>query len=565
MRILAVIFAAGLGAVAAQVIATLLAALSIALFDRGVRSHFGDDIGWTPAGLFLAITLAAITYPIATAGNLGAPALAAATLALLYVTTSGSTLAAGICGASLAFAAEVHPVTLLGVPVAILTIGVSCRRPIRALALGFASGIAAASALSLHGWIGNARALLAEPWCVPLVVGSLALTLVVAAGVRPRWLALDIGRRRILLLVAIVGSVVAEMVAASLVARRSLLGVHYLLFAFPALAILIGLGLRRWRVRGGAARRAALAVPVVLLSLHPAMGLAWRFGVATGAVPMPLYSMRQAEILARHLWANGYAYPDVQRHLRGPQVYDLLGALAVFAPDADGSSERPMPDLRLLTFAAGSRPGDPIPSGGQELDLGRGRRAWILPLEGWVRLAPARACFEPGSTERDEPDCVDIESASIAYTGRYRDLHERWFPALREAHRRSNGRGGSAGRRFRWEFPIELSGDDEERHIDIVGVIGVPPWRIERVEGVAYRGALPARHVVLERGGQRSGRLVLAAAPSDLPLKEYPPDFLETRPGETALRRSLQQLPPLGRRICEPLGTCPDRTPEAGS
>jgi hypothetical protein len=52
---------------------------------------------------------------------------------------------------------------------------------------------------------------------------------------------------------------------------------------------------------------------------------------------------------------------------------------------------------------------------------------------------------------------------------------------------------------------------------------------------------------------------VLAAKPSDLPLKEYPPDFLETRPGEEALRESLWRLPPLGRRICGPLGTCPDR------
>ena len=84
---------------------------------------------------------------------------------------------------------------------------------------------------------------------------------------------------------------------------------------------------------------------------------------------------------------------------------------------------------------------------------------------------------------------------------------------------------------------------------------------IERVEGVAYRGNLPARHVVLERSGKRSGRLVLAATPSDMPLKEYPPDFLETRPGEAVLRRSLQRLPPLGRRVCEPLGTCPDRAP----
>jgi hypothetical protein len=165
------------------------------------------------------------------------------------------------------------------------------------------------------------------------------------------------------------------------------------------------------------------------------------------------------------------------------------------------------------------------------------------------------------STVETEPDCVDIDSDSIGYSGRYRDLHERAFPALREARWRADGESRPAGRNFTWELPIEITADDEERHVDIVGLIGVPPWRIERVDGVAYRGHLPARHVVLERSRNRSGRLVLAATPSGMPLKEYPPDFLETRPGETVLRRSLQRLPPLGRRICERLGTCPDRVP----
>jgi hypothetical protein len=269
--------------------------------------------------------------------------------------------------------------------------------------------------------------------------------------------------------------------------------------------------------------------------------------------------MREADILARHFWTKGYTFPDLQRHLRGPESLDLMGALAVFAPSAEGPLERPLADLRVLAFAERNRPDGPIPAGGEEVDLGRGRRAWILPLDGWVRLAPARVCFQQSSTVASTPDCVDIDSDSIAYSGRYRDLHERSFPALREARWRSNGNARSAGR-FTWELPIEITGDDEERHVEIVGLTGVAPWKIERVEGVAYRGALPARHVVLERAGQRTGRLVLAPMSSDMTLKEYPPDFLETRPGEAALRASLQRLPPAGRHICASLGTCPDGT-----
>ena len=215
-----------------------------------------------------------------------------------------------------------------------------------------------------------------------------------------------------------------------------------------------------------------------------------------------------------------------------------------------------MADLRVLAFSERNRPDGPIPADGEEVDLGWGRRAWILPLDGWVRLAPSRACFGDSATVASEADCVDVDSASIGYTGRYRDLYDRSFPALRKARERMDGRSRED---FKWELPIEITGEDDERHFDIVGLIGVAPWTIERVEGVSYRGDLPARHVVLERSENRSGRLVLAAAPSGMTLKQYPPDFLETRPAEGPLRRSLQRLPPLGHLVCESLGVCADR------
>jgi hypothetical protein len=560
IRFLAGTFSVGLGVVGQHVITIALAALSLAIFDQRVRTYFGQDIGWAPIGVFLPLMLVASVYPIATAGYLGAPLLVASTLALVHVATTGSTVTACLCGASLAFAAELHPVTLLGVPVFVVTVLMSCRRPIRALALGIASGIAAALAVSFHTWLNNARVLLNLPWCMALMAGGLALALLIGARGRPRWLALDVERRRLLLLVGILGTIMAEVTAASTIGPRMLLMPHYFIFGFPALAILTGLGLRRLRTRGGVARVVALAVPLVLLSLPLLISFIWRYGMSTGTTSIPNYSMREAEVLARHFWAEGYSFPDVQRHLRGPDSLDLMGGIAVFAPSADGPLERPMVDLRVLAFSERNRPDGPIPVGGEEVYLGRGRRAWILPLDGWIRLAPSRVCFEGLSTVDSESDCIDIASDSIAYSGRYRDLHERAFPALREG--RSDGRSRPGGQRFRWELPIEIIGNDEERHVDIVGLIGVPPWMIERVDGVAYRGELPARHVVLERSGRRSGRLVLAARPSGMTLRDYPPDFLETRPGEAVLRRSLQRLPPLGRRVCEPLGTCPDRTPD---
>lgn len=555
-RFLAATFAIGLGPVGQQVIMILITALSLALFDRAARKHFGEDIGWVPAAVLLPIMLMVFVYPIATPGYLCPPTLVASTLGLLYLATTGTTRAACICGMGVAFAGEFHVIGLLGVPVFAMTLFLACRQPIRGPLLGIASAIAAASLMSFNGWVNNAITILRHPEVVALATGALIVVVLIGIRWRPSWQKLDVGQRRRFLLLVIVGSVAAEVMAGAVITRKTAMP-HYFLFAFPALAILAGLGLRRLRRFGAAWRVVALAIPMLVLSAHLLFGAMWRFGMTTGTVSLPNYAMREAEILARHFWAKGYTLPDVQRHLRGPHSLDLIGGISVFAPTADGPFERPMSDVRVVTFSKRYRPDGAIPDGGEEVDLGYGRSSWLLPLDGWVRLAPSRACFEPlaGRTERD---CVEIESASIEYTGSFRDLRDRSFPALRKAR---PGIDGGFSRNFTWELPVEITGDDPERHIDIVGLVGTAPWMIARVEGVAYQGDLPARHVVIERSGGRSGRIVLAPAPSRLPLREYPPDFLETRPGETALRKSIRQLPPLGRFACESSGTCPDPLP----
>jgi len=554
-RFLAATFAIGLGPVGQQVIMILITALSLALFDRAARKHFGEDIGWVPAAVLLPIMLIVFVYPIATPGYLCPPTLVASTLGLLYLATTGTTRAACICGVGVAFAGEFHVIGLLGVPVFVMTLFLACRQPIRGPLLGIASAIAAALLMSFNGWVNNAKTILRHPEVVALATGALIVVALIGIRWRPSWQKLDIGQRRRFLLLGIVGLVAAEVMAGAVITRKTAMP-HYFLFAFPALAILVGLGLRRLRAHGAAGRIAALAIPVLLLATHLSFGAVWRFGMSTGTVSLPDYSMREAEILARHLWAKGYTFPDVQRHLRGPQSLDLMGALSVFAPSPDGPFERPMADVRVVAFAERNRPDGAVPASGEEVDFGLGRRAWILPLDSWVRLAPSRVCFE--ATAERKPDCVEIESASIGYGGTFRDLRDRSFPALGEA--RSAIVDGFS-RSFTWELPVEITGEDPERHIDIVGLVGVAPWMIARVEGVAYRGDLPARHVIIERSGGRSGRIVLTPAPSRLPLREYPPDFLETRPGETALRESIRRLPPLGRFVCESVGTCPDPLP----
>jgi hypothetical protein len=556
IRFLALTFAAGLGPVGQHAILASLLVLSVCLLDRGALDHFGDAIGWAPAALFFALVLVATGYP-----NLWNPLFAplgivCLTLGLLQVVTHGSTRAACASAASLALAAEGHPAALLTAPVVVAALCMSCRRPVRALLLSIVSGVVPSFAVSSSSWLHNGQAMLREAWYVPLMAAALAGAVVGAWGVRGAWLALPVDRRRRWLLAMIVLSVLVQAAAASILSHRVLFSPQYYLAMLPALAILGGLGL--WRIRasaifGGWGRVVATAIVTVLLLVPLAVAAIWRFGISSRTASMPNYSMREAEILACSFWKAGYSFPDVQRHARGPDGFGLMASMAPFAPSPNGSVERPMEDLRILAFADGYEPDGGLPAGGRSVNLGYGRTAWILPLDGWVRLAPARVCFA-ALAGAGVPVCTDVATSSIAYRGRYNDLAFPALPGVHDARMQFRDAFRSATMKTTWELPIDIHGDDAERYVELVGVIGAP-WVIERVEGVGHRGELPSRHVVLDRSGSTSGRMILASARA--PWQDYPPDFLETRPGEAALRHSIERLPPLGHRICALLGTCP--------
>lgn len=554
IRFLALTFAAGLGPVGQHAILAVLLVSSVCLLDRTAIDHFGEDLGWAPAAVFLALLLVATGYP-----NLWNPifaplGIACLTLALLQVVTRGSSVAACASGASLALAAEGHPAALLTAPVVVAAVCLSCRRPVRVLFASILAGALPSFAASSSSWLHNGRAMLLTPWYVPLIAVGLAGAVGAGVTLRGGWLALALERRRRWLLAMIVASVVVQAAAASALSHTVLFSPQYYLSTLPALAILIGLGLRRIRVRFGLWGRALAAAIVACLLLVPvSAAMAWRFGISAGFASVPNYSMREARILASWFWTAGYTFPDLQRHLRGPDGFVLIASMAPFATEPNGSVERPMEDLRVLAFAGPNEPPGGLPAGGRDVDLGYGRRAWILPIDGWVRLAPARVCFT-AQTGGHASFCADVASSSIPYPGRYRDLA---FPALGGVHDASDRLRAALGEhsmKTTWELPVVIDGEDTEREFDLVGVIGAP-WVIERVEGVRHRGATPSRHVVLERGGGTSGRIVLSSTVN--PWQDYPPDFLETRPGEAALRHSLRQLPPFGDSVCRRLGTCP--------
>jgi hypothetical protein len=562
-RLLALTMSLGLGPAGQHAIMAALLAASICLFDRTVLDHFGEDMGWTPTAMYLPLVVVAAGYP-----NLWNPILAPLPvalllLALLQLATHGTIGAACASGVSLATAAEGHPASLLIAPVIVLLSLMSCQRPILALTLAALSGVVPSLAFSYTTWVFDGRALLQESWYIPLLAIALVFGLILANTFRRRWLALAVERRRRWLLLVMVGCVGSQAVAASILSGRILLSPQYYLTVLPALVILAGLVIRRMRreVDPGRFRIVMLnGIPAAFLSVPLAGAMVWRFGVSSGDASVPAYSMRESEILARHFWTSGYSFPDVQRHLRGPDSLLLFTAIAPFAPGPQTSVDRPMPDLRVLKFGDGHGPGKELPVGGDEVDLGRRRHAWVLPLDGWVGIAPSRLCFT--SLERaDASRCAEVSSSSIDFRGRYRDLAYPAFPGLHRALEEFRTMVPVSRMKVTWELPVVTRGEDAERYFDVAGVVG-PAWVVGRVDGVGHRGELPSRHVVLDRTGATSGHIVLStlAMTSDGPIRtgeDYPPDFLETRTDEAVLRESITRLPPLGHFMCTLLDTCP--------
>lgn len=553
VRFMAVTFALGLGPVVQHVAIAAWLILGVCAFDFSVRRHFGDDIGWQATAMFLASIIVAVGYPNLWNPTIASLGVALLTWALLEVVTHGSTAAACATGACLALTAEASWSAFLIGPVVALAVIMSSRRPWIALSLSFASALIPSLAWSYTTWNTNLQALLRESWQAPFLAAAVAIGLAAGFALRPRWLALAAPARRRWLLAMSVGAIVSLALIASVLAQRPLISPQYLFTALPAAIILVALGLRRLRRRPSTWPHLAAAIPVFLLVAFPmSAAWIWRFGVATGRASIPSYSMREAKILADHLYGIGLSFGDLQRHLRGPNDNDLMYALAAYTPRPQPAPARAMPDLRVLAFRQSAAPSSDLARKGEHIDLGRGRTAWILPIDGWVGLAPSRVCFSSTRGEAVE-ECADIRDPTVPLGGRYRDLTFPAFPGVRDAYLRFTKRAPGIRARTRWELPVTIDDGEPERHVRLASIVAIP-WKIERVEGVGFRGSLPARSVVIDRSASRSGRLVVAV--DRIPNRDYPPEILESRPEEAWLRRSLDELPPFGRYVCTTLGTC---------
>ncbi len=142
VRFLALTWALGLGPIFQHLAIAGWLVLGVCLFDRFVRKHFGEEIGFPSTAMFLALIVLAVGYP-----NLWNPTIASLgvvllTWSLLEVATCGSIWSACASGISLVLTAEASWSAFLVGPIVALTTAMSCRTPLRALVLGGASGLA---------------------------------------------------------------------------------------------------------------------------------------------------------------------------------------------------------------------------------------------------------------------------------------------------------------------------------------------------------------------------------------------------------------------------------------
>jgi hypothetical protein len=219
-RLLALTMALGFGPAGQHPIMAALLTVSVCLFDRTVLDRFGEDIGWVPTAMYLPLLVVAVGYPNLWHPEVAALPVALLLLALLQLVTRHTAAAAS--GASLALAAEASPTSLLIAPVVVLMSLMSCPRPIRSLALSALSAIVPSLAFSYTTWVFDGRALLQEPWYIPLLALALSGGFMLANVFGRPWLALTVERRRRWLLFIMVGCVGALSVAASILSGRIL-------------------------------------------------------------------------------------------------------------------------------------------------------------------------------------------------------------------------------------------------------------------------------------------------------------------------------------------------------
>jgi hypothetical protein len=530
----------GLDAQGQWVVITILGALASGVVYHLFRTRFPPHLAWPTSACFILLVVSGTDRPF-----MFNPSIVPLLTALLYysmveMVRTGSLLAALLRGALLGLSSAAHVASMALAPIVVGVAFLSCTHRLGA---AVAVGLAAAAVLlvdSPANFSSNLGVVQKSP-------GHVAATFVLAlfflgglALLRQRFLGVPVDRRGIYLL-ALSGLCYPLLVgAASVTLGFPLdLGGRMVLPIMVPIAYLGGLATerltRRLRAGGPGLARFAHAIPLAFLVL--AFFVGW-VSTPRSELLRPVFTLHEVSALARHLEASGRSVADVRCQLRGPGSSRAAYALRPWTQRQGGAPNYNGPDLRLLKLASGDLPLGGAPPDSETIELAFGKTLLLLPIESWVRAIPDRVCAEPSGGE--------FATSCLEETGEGRPdrppLGERAANDYARLHLPAAlNYGGESDSRVRFVFhlPVHIQAGDEERMLELVDLD--EDWRIDRVEGVGFRGSLPARRVVITRNGSPTGHVVVSVAFSRWGFwhDDKSLDFvevLETRPGEDFLR-----------------------------
>lgn len=372
---------------------------------------------------------------------------------------------------------------------------------------------------SLDAVRANLMFVLGSGSAIPVLAGALVL-LVVPRFARARFWRAGRGAR-IAWLAA--GAIAPSLLGLGWLALHGhAMSIRYVYAALPAALALLALGV------DSACRRATLRLGRWAWALLAGVFAAGGIWIPRRPDPA-LWSSTDARAVAAKLSAAGYSYDAARWHVQGPHAWDLVTAMASYLPPP---TQRALPvdkpDLLVLRPVPGGARGGSVlhPAGRPPL--------WVRGIEPWLDILRGRVCILPARADRStEAHCTRLgkHMEKVAYF-RFRS---RKYPRMYET---------SLPEPYivRFVIPVHPRGSDAERDIQVLGGSQRCAWKIVRVDGIAYRGRLPTRRIVLERGSGGSVTISRRYAPDCSFQRQHftRPGIAETHPDEAPLRAALE-------------------------
>jgi hypothetical protein len=502
--------------------------VAAAVVGLATRRWVAPALAVAAAWFYLAAGLVAIHDPNLWNPSLVLLPLALAHAALLRAVARGEAGGAAIAGAFLALAIDTHVVSAALLPLFLVALLATARRPVASSSALVIAMVAVLLLDSLDAWLANAR--LADE--AVMIAGACTLIAIATLGLLARrWLVVLAPRRRCQMVTV---GIAAVSLPVALLARSNIENSawRYLVIALPsgvvvAAAIVIVPAQRIGdRLRGplGRFRGAvvfALAGPLVLWSGYRGLMRGHRYDEPANAWPLA-----DAQAIGRALAARGIDHASVREHL---QMQSAVVADTIAAFDS-APTARPLDgDLLLLRVPSAAVP-HPCPPDWMAIPISHERTAVVTRQVPVLDRHHIRLCFGPliGGGE-----CLDtgvgsdpaIESETTPAMPGARAAWERWRARA------------SQPASVRCTLDAAAPPADSATLLWMVAA----DWRIESVDGLWYRRS-SSRAIVIDGGGNH-GRVSLTrelSADSRFPPPLWPPAIAEVPESDTRLTALLR-------------------------